>query len=209
MKESYLTAAFRATLAQRFPTQAAELTARYDARLAALRAEHADAPQEEQFHLERQILPGIAAYETLQTVLPQEDALRTVHGYVEAHAHAARRHIDRLMRLPGLYLLTPGIFARMTKKLFGTAAGFAATDRGTARGVWRIDMTRCPYHDVCVRHGCPELCHCFCDSDDITYDGLHPKLLWRRTKTLGRGDDCCDFCLMLRGKDRNDRRTGS
>ena len=209
MKESYLTAAFRVTLAQRFPTRAAELTARCDARLAALRAEHADAPQEEQFHLERQILPGIAVYETLRTVLPQEDALRTVHGYVEARAHATRRRIDRLMRLPGLYLLTPGIFARMTKKLFGTAAGFAATDRGTARGVWRIDMTRCPYHDACARHGCPELCRCFCDSDDITYDGLHPRLLWRRTKTLGRGDDCCDFCLMLRGKDRNDRRTGS
>lgn len=43
----------------------------------------------------------------------------------------------------------------------------------------------------------PELCRCFCDSDDITYDGLHPKLLWHRTKTLGRGNDCCDFGLMI------------
>ena len=31
----------------------------------------------------------------------------------------------------------------------------------------------------------------------ITYDGLHPNLYWHRTKTLGRGDDCCDFCLKL------------
>ena len=23
-------------------------------------------------------------------------------------------------------------------------------------------------------------------------------ILWHRTKTLGRGDDCCDFCLKLR-----------
>ena len=206
---NYLTAAFRETVAQRFPAQAAELTARYDARLARLWAENADAPEALRFHYERQILPGIAVYETLQTVLSKEDALRTVHGYVEGRAHATRRRIDRLMRLPGLYLLTPGIFARMTKKLFGPTAGFAATDRGTARGVWRIDMTRCPYHDACARYGCPELCHCFCDSDDITYDGLHPKLLWRRTKTLGRGDDCCDFCLMLRGKDRAGRRAGA
>lgn len=43
----------------------------------------------------------------------------------------------------------------------------------------------------------PELCRCFCDSDDITYDGMHPKLVWRRTKTLGRGGDCCDFCLKI------------
>lgn len=56
-------------------------------------------------------------------------------------------------------------------------------------------MTKCPYHDACVQYGCPELCRCFCDSDDITYDGMHPKLLRRRTKTLGRGEDCCDFCL--------------
>ena len=24
------------------------------------------------------------------------------------------------------------------------------------------------------------------------------KLLWHRTKTLGRGGDCCDFCLKIR-----------
>mgnify|MGYP002674773735 FL=1 len=61
-----------------------------------------------------------------------------------------------------------------------------------------IDMIKCPYHDACVHYGCPELCPCFCDSDDITYNDLHPDLLWRRTKTLGRGNDCCDFCLKLR-----------
>lgn len=70
--------------------------------------------------------------------------------------------------------------------------------RGFLPGVWRIDMTKCPYHDACVHYGCPELCPCFCDSDDITYDDLHPDLLWRRTRTLSRGNDCCDFCLKLR-----------
>lgn len=61
-------------------------------------------------------------------------------------------------------------------------------------------MTRCPYHDLTVQYGCPELCHCFCDSDDISYDHLHPKLLWHRTQTLGRGNDRCDFCLKIKGK---------
>ena len=70
--------------------------------------------------------------------------------------------------------------------------------RGFLSGVWRIDMIKCPYHDACVHYGCPELCPCFCDSDDITYNDLHPDLLWRRTRTLGRGNDCCDFCLKLR-----------
>ena len=101
------------------------------------------------------------------------------------------------MRFPGLYRRVPGIFAKETPKLFGKAAGFESRDIRTSGGVWRIDMTKCPYHDACVQHGCPELCACFCDSDDITYDGLHPGLYWHRTKTLGRGGDCCDFCLKL------------
>ena len=70
----------------------------------------------------------------------------------------------------------------------------------TSGGVWAIDMTRCPYHDTCVKYGCPELCRCFCDSDDVSYENLHPQLVWHRTKTLGRGGDCCDFCFKIRGK---------
>ena len=58
-------------------TQAAVLNAAFDARLQALRADNAAAGKE------KQILPGIAAYETLQTVMPKEEALQTVHGYVE------------------------------------------------------------------------------------------------------------------------------
>lgn len=67
--------------------------------------------------------------------------------------------------------------------MFGVSAGFPANGIQTSGGVWRIDMLKCPYHDACARYNCPELCHCFCDSDDITYEGLHKKLVWRRTKT--------------------------
>ena len=79
-----------------------------------------------------------------------------------------------------------------------SAAGFAARELEVTGAVWRIDMTKCPYHDACVRYGCPELCPCFCDSDDITYGDLHPRLLWRRTETLGRGGGRCDFCLKIK-----------
>ena len=66
------------------------------------------------------------------------------------------------------------------------------------RSTWRVDMTKCPYYDTCVQYGCPELCPCFCDSDDITCANLHPKLLRHRTGTLGRGNACCDFCLRIK-----------
>ena len=69
MKETYLSRDFRETAAQRFPAQAKQLNAAFDARLNALLAENADASKEKQYHLKRQILPGIAAYETLQRVM--------------------------------------------------------------------------------------------------------------------------------------------
>ena len=196
MKKSYLTAAFQKT-AKKFPEQAEVLNAAFDTRLSQLLRENAGASPEKLRHLESQILPGIAAYETLQTVMPRERALQTVHSYVERRAWRLKKIFVRLLRIPGLYRKVPAIFAEQTPKLFGTAAGFAATDIQTTGGVWRVDMTKCPYHDACVQYGCPELCRCFCDSDDITYDGMHPKLVWHRTKTLGRGGDCCDFCLKI------------
>lgn len=197
MKESYLTKAFRKTAHERFPEREAELNSAFKKRLGELRSEHAGASRQRMRHLESQIMPGIAAYETLQTVMPKEEALRTVHGYVEERAYRLKKIFLRLMRIPGLYKKVPGIFAAQTPKFFGISAGFEANEIRTTGGVWRIDMTRCPYHDECVRCGCPELCHCFCDSDDITYDGLHPKLIWQRTMTLGRGDDRCDFCMKV------------
>ena len=143
---------------------------------------HLNASKGKQFHLESQILPGIAAYETLQTVMPKDEALQTVHGYVAEHAWTMRKTILKLLKVPGLYHLPPVLFSKLTPKFYGEAAGFAATEYQTSGGV------------------CPELCPCFCDSDDIAYDDLHPKLVWHRTKTLGRGNECCDFCLKLAGK---------
>ncbi len=198
MKTSYLTKAFYQTAAQRFPENSASLHAAFSARLNVLRRENADASKEKLRHLESQILPGIAIYETLQTVMDKENALQTVHGYVEQHAHSTKRAFLLLMHIPGLYRKVPGIFGKQAPKLFGTAAGFAAREILVSDTVWRIDMTKCPYRDTCAKYGCPELCRCFCDSDDITYDGLHPKLYWHRTKTLGRGDALCDFCLKIK-----------
>ena len=74
-KETYLSRDFRETAAQRFPARAKELNTAFDMRLSALLAENADASKEKQYHLKRQILPGIAAYETLQRVMPKEEAL--------------------------------------------------------------------------------------------------------------------------------------
>lgn len=193
--KNYIIAAFNKTVARDYPAQAHALCLALEQRLNQLRAENAGASKEKQQHLESQILPGIAAYETLQTVMPKEQALQTVHGYVEEHAWKLRKIFLGLIRIPGVYRQVPKIFANELSKMFGPAAGFTFTGLELVNGTFRADMVRCPYHDTCVQYGCPELCPSFCDSDDITYDNLHPKLIWHRTKTLGHGGDCCDFGL--------------
>lgn len=111
MKESYITSNFRKTAAQRFPAQAERLNAAFDARLEALRRENAAASKEKRRHLESQIMPGIAAHEILQTVMPKDEALRAVHSYVEQRAWRMKKVLLRLMRIPGLYKKVPGIFS--------------------------------------------------------------------------------------------------
>ena len=69
MKESYLTKAFRKTAREKFPEPEAVLNFAFAKRLGELCSEYAGASKERLRHLESQILPGIAAYETLQRVM--------------------------------------------------------------------------------------------------------------------------------------------
>lgn len=93
MKETYLSRDFRETAAQRFSSHAKELKAFFDTRLNALLAENADASKEKQYHLQGQILPGIAAYEALQRVMPKEETLQVVHGYLERLARTSHKQL--------------------------------------------------------------------------------------------------------------------
>lgn len=78
MKKSYLIRSFDVTLSERLPKKAGLLYVAFAERLNALRRENTGASKELLFHLERQILPGIAIYETLQRVMDKDEALKTV-----------------------------------------------------------------------------------------------------------------------------------
>lgn len=123
MKETYLSRDFRETAAQRFPAQAKQLNAAFDMRLNALLAENAGASKEKQYHLKRQILPGIAAYETLQRVMPKEEALQTVHSYVERLARTSHKQLAALLHIPGLYRLVPRRFCQIHPERFRPGGG--------------------------------------------------------------------------------------
>lgn len=164
-------------------------------RTAALYRENADAPKALKTHL-MQLLPMIAFYEAaIQATGSKEAALAFFekHAFTELTGMIGR--IRPFMKL-GLYRLVPVICEPMLDKLFGRAAGFDYR-RVPDAPPFAVDMLRCPYVDTCARYGCPELTRFACEADDITYGSLHPKLVWQRTQTLGKGGSCCDFRLYI------------
>ena len=129
MKESYLIPEFRETVHRRFPEREAELNAAFEKRIAELRTESAGASKEKRQHLENQILPGIAIYETLQTAMPKEEALQTVHGYVEKRAWRLKGILLKLMRIPGFYQKSAGHFRKADAEALRRGGGLCRRRR--------------------------------------------------------------------------------
>lgn len=164
-------------------------------RTAALYRENAEAPKALKTHL-KQLLPMIAFYEAArQAAGSREAALAFFERYAFTELTKMIGCIRPFMKL-GLYRLVPVICEPMLDKLFGRAAGFDYR-RVPDAPPFAVDMLRCPYVDTCARYGCPELTRFACEADDITYGSLHPKLVWQRTQTLGKGGSCCDFRLYI------------
>ena len=135
------------------------------------------------------ILPRIALYKTLLNEnISEEDAYEYIKKYM-FNKIAIKKHNSMLKmeKVPGFYKIYRNIFLKIMSK---TDLQENTSKRGD--GYFDVTITKCLWHTACVENGCPNLCHLFCDVDDITYGGLK-KMGFSRTKTLGYGNDCCDF----------------
>lgn len=169
-------------------------------RLAKMMDENSNASRKKMIHLKGQILPAIAVFKTLCSIMSEDEAFDVIRGYIFNNAKRARKTYDKLMKIPGAYRLMPFAASKVMNRSFDEEAGFERKTIMISGGIWRVDMTKCPYHDVLKSYGYDRLCKLFCETDDICNAELHPKLVWHRTKTLGNGDDCCDFCLRISSK---------
>ncbi len=147
-------------------------------------------------HTYRRIYPGIAVYEALRADgIGQERAVWYVREYFQRFSARFVPHLQRAIKLLGLAKRTPEIFMRVSLQSFGPDAGFGYEFPENRGNEARFNIVKCPHYEACLRYGCPEITRAFCDGDDAGYSHLHPKLIWGRTKTIGRGGDCCDFLL--------------
>ncbi len=172
------------------------LLPRIDERTLALLADYPTARGQQRKHL-LDILPCIAFYEVLiEREGDRKKAFAICREWSLSDMEKSARVYQALMKLPGMYRLAPKIFDTLIDRIYGIEAGFVSPKVPGQKGFARNTII-CPYLSACVKYGYPELTTIFCDSDDICYENMHPKLVWARTKTMGHGGDCCDFRLYV------------
>ena len=199
MKKKLFLSEISSLIGQRYPAHSGAVLASAWARFEALCAENADEPKALQNHTRSRIYPAIAVFESLVAVgASREDAAQLILDFYMIRAQKPAKAIQSLLKIPGLYRAVPKIFLIGVNKMFGLDAGFKAKHYEAEKGCFRMDMLECPYMNICRKYGCTEIVPAFCASDDVAYGNMHPKLVWGRTKTLGRGDESCDFKLTVK-----------
>ena len=138
--------------------------------------------------LEQTILPRIALYKALGEYTADEERIKIMRRYMidivasKKHASTAKMEV-----IPGFFYIYRAVFLKIMR-----TTSLQQSTQAKGKGYYDITITKCLWHDACVKFECPKLCALFCDVDDVTYGGLR-KIGFSRTKTLGYGGDCCDF----------------
>ena len=135
------------------------------------------------------ILPRIALYKAMQQYgLSAEDVYKHMQKYM-MNIVAKQKHLsmEKMEKVPCFYFLYSNIFLKVVRK---TDLWESTQEHG--KNYFNVTMKKCLWHTACIENDCAELCHLFCDVDNVTYGELK-KIGFKRTKTLGYDGDCCDF----------------
>jgi hypothetical protein len=161
-----------------------------------LLAENAGDSKALRAHTFTRIYPAIAVYEAFRADgIERERAVWYIREYFQRFSAKYVPHLQRTIKVLGLAKRIPKLFMKISLQSFGPEAGFEYEFPERHGNEARFNIIRCPYYETCRRYGCPEITRAFCDGDDAGYGNLHPRLFWGRTKTIGRGGDCCNFLL--------------
>jgi hypothetical protein len=153
-------------------------------------------------HLDMLILPGLALY---QTLLEENHDAAAVLAEMESIFETTFSPLFRFMlfvdRAPRSFALFRRT-ARTTLKYVFPPEGWETETVEDSDRAFAFNMVSCFYLDALTAYGAPELTPIYCRMDELLYERLPPMILWQRTKTLGRGGDCCDFRWSLRDETR-------
>jgi len=150
-------------------------------------------------HMVKNILPVVSCYQVLQeNGIPKDETCDLVVGEMHTTVKINAEIWRHFSNIPRLYPLFRRLCRRVMEKDYPDVGWNVHWVRDNPEGI-AFDCRACVYMDVTVQLGCPELCRCFCQNDDIMYSVLSPKVRFVRTQTQAAGGDRCDFCF-LNGK---------
>ncbi|MCR5598611.1 MAG: L-2-amino-thiazoline-4-carboxylic acid hydrolase [Lachnospiraceae bacterium] len=157
--------------------------------------EHRDLPKGVATHTDGFIFPAAAIYLAMKKTAP-DLAYDVMKKVMAEKSTKTGRTMAKWCRIPGFSRFFLGTWDGVSHKMFGETAGFKNVFYPKEKGCFRMDITQCPYNIYLTEQGCPELNILFCENDVHAYGNL-PGLKFSRTKTIGAGDDLCDFKLEL------------
>lgn len=146
------------------------------------------------WHLEENILPGLALYQVLLNEHGgnQAAALTEVDDALRAWTLAKNRGRFALLKLaPAPFSIFKLVFAQTMKQF--PSEGWETTYIENSDERVAFNMTRCFYLNTLTAYGAPELTASFCKSDEVMAELFPPSIRFVRPHTLGRGDALCDF----------------
>lgn len=139
--------------------------------------------------LTQTILPRIALYKVLQAEdYSQEEVYNYMRKYmIDIVAQKKHSSTAKMEIVPGFYSIYSKVFLKIMR-----TTDLQESEQKHGKDYFDVTIKKCLWHTACVENGCPELCHLFCDVDNVTYGGLR-KIGFTRTQTLGYDGECCDF----------------
>ncbi len=144
-------------------------------------------------HLNDVLLPGTALYRALINAgQRRREALEAVELLYRAILKRRRMLMAVMGRMPFAFYTFKKITRKSMKNMF-PPEGWDVHWPDEGPDCLAFDMSRCFYLDITEKLGVTELMPVFCDCDDFMFEALSPKLIWKRTRTLARGDEVCDF----------------
>jgi hypothetical protein len=188
--------AFKAEMKKCFSSSDIEkIWADAEHRLYEMYSEHTDLPKGVSAHTDNFIFQAAAIYLAMKEI-DADAAFGIMKKLMAEKSTKTGQMIAKCCKIPGFKKFFLNMWDSMSHKMFGETAGFKNVFYPKEKGSFRMDIIQCPYHTYLKEAGCLELNILFCENDVHSYGNL-PGLKFTRTKTIGAGDELCDFKMEL------------
>ena len=162
-------------------------------RLAEIEKKYPSVPKGQQMHTSF-IFPAAATYFAIKESEGEALGYEVVSTCLWEKSRKMGDKLRSFSKVPGFNEFFVSMWDPISHKMFGSEAGFENVFYPKRKGSFKMDIVKCPYNDYFTELGCPELTKIFCINDECTYGNI-PGLDFKRTKTLGKGGEKCDFYI--------------